>query len=93
MATCVYATTCDEENEEDRTKEDVRPIACDGADDVLFLLGSRNGGVRFLRGGKKRFRGRASRVLATQTDLDKVCVRGGGVGQRKELNVGIASII
>lgn len=82
-AACVYAAACDGEHEEDTSDEDVLPVASYGADEVLFLLAGRDGGMRFLRGGEERLRGRASRVCTIQTNVDKVGVRGGGVGQRK----------
>ena len=44
-AACIYAAACDGEHEEDTPDEDVRPVACYGADDVLFLLAGRDGGV------------------------------------------------
>lgn len=44
-ATCVHTTTQESEHEGKAAKEDVRPIACYRALDVLLLLASRNGGV------------------------------------------------
>jgi len=79
-AACVQAATQNGEHEDKATHEDVRPIACYRTLEVLFLLGSRNWGVRLLRGREEFIRGRARRVCAVHAGLDKVGERGGGVG-------------
>jgi hypothetical protein len=60
---------------------------------VLFLLGRRNGGVRLLRGWEERLRRRARLVHTIHASLDKVGLRGGGVGYGKYLDIGIPSVI
>jgi hypothetical protein len=92
-AACVHTATQNGEHEDKATYEDVRPIACYQTLEVLFLLGSRNWGVRLLRRREEGIRGRARRVCTVHADLDKVGERGGRVGYGEQLNVGIAAIV
>lgn len=76
----VQTATQNAEHEGKATHEDVRPITCYQTLEVLFLFGSRNWGVRFLRGRKEYIGRRARRVCTVHADLDKVGERGGRVG-------------
>lgn len=92
-AASVQTATENAEHEYKATHEDVWPIACYRTLKVLFLLGSRNWGVHFLRRREQLIRGRARFVRTIHADLDKVGERGGRVGQGEQLDIGIAAIV
>lgn len=92
-AACVHRATQYGEHEDKATYEDVRPIACHQTLEVLFLLGSRNWGVRLLRGREEGIRGRARLVCTIHAGLDKVGERGGRFGYGEQLHIGIAAIV
>src|SRR6266852_1963805 len=75
-AACVHTATQNGEHEDKATHEDVRPIARNRTLEVLFLLGSRNWGVRLLRGREEGIRGSACRVGTIHAGLDRVGERG-----------------
>lgn len=76
----VDAATRHGEHKDKTPDEDVRPVACHCAHDVLFPLAGRNGGVRLLRGWEERLGCRARRIYTVHASLDEVGLRGRRVG-------------